>query len=164
MKVDHFEDGYLDRLAQEREEEDRRWGKPVFTVPILRVNQPTGNGRIYPETICREMIRRFDEGTPDSMMGELGMPPESIIHLTNVSHVVKKLEIKEGTLYATIEVLRTPQGRVLKSMMDADPTMVSFRTRGIGNGEVNEDNHLVVDEQYKLITIDALASNVAATI
>jgi hypothetical protein len=54
------------------------------------------------------------------------------------------------------EILNTPHGKILKSLIN-DGVRVGVSSRGVGNGKVNENGILVIDESYKLITFDVVA-------
>jgi len=54
------------------------------------------------------------------------------------------------------EILNTPHGKILKSLLN-DGVRVGISSRGVGNGRVDENGILVIDENYKLITFDAVA-------
>lgn len=81
---------------------------------------------------------------------------DSIIHFENASHLVTKLWWEKNTLMGEGEVLDTPSGKLLKSLINSG-VRVGISSRGVGNGTTNEDGVLVIGESYKLITFDAVA-------
>ena len=90
------------------------------------------------------------------LVGELDHPTDSIIHFENASHLVTKLWWEGQTLMGEGEVLNTPSGKLLKSLIEAG-VRVGISSRGVGNGQTNDDGVLVIGESYKLITFDAVA-------
>jgi hypothetical protein len=90
------------------------------------------------------------------LVGELDHPTDSIIHFRDSSHVITKLEWEGNNLMGEGQILNTPCGKVLKSLID-DGVRVGISSRGVGNGKVNEEGILVIGESYKLITFDAVA-------
>src|SRR6185312_286275 len=90
------------------------------------------------------------------LLGELDHPTDSIIHFEKSSHLVTKLWWEHSTLMGEGEVLDTPAGKVLRSLINSG-VRVGISSRGVGNGSTNEDGVLVIGESYKLITFDAVA-------
>ena len=115
------------------------------------------NKRMYPFDVLSENIGRLQEAIDDRrLVGELDHPTDSIIHFVNTSHVVTKLWWEGNVLMGEGEILNTPSGMILKSLIDGG-VKVGISSRGVGNGKVNEDGILVIGESYKLITFDAVA-------
>jgi len=115
------------------------------------------NKRMYPYDVLNENIGRLKEAIDDRrLVGELDHPTDSIIHFSNTSHVVTKLWWEGNVLMGEGEILNTPSGMILKSLIDGG-VKVGISSRGVGNGKVNEDGILVIGESYKLITFDAVA-------
>jgi hypothetical protein len=132
-----------------------------FKEICLYVDKPNTNKRIYPRAIVKKEIERFKEIINNrAMIGELGMPRDSIIHLSNASHIVADLSLIGDAVEATIEVLDTPQGKVLQRMLK--DKAVCFRTRGVGNCTVDANGNFVIGDSYKLVSVDALPKNEAA--
>lgn len=115
------------------------------------------NKRMYPFDVLDENIKRLHE-TVDSrgLVGELDHPTDSIIHFKDCSHCITKLWWDGNNLMGEGQILNTPCGKVLKSLID-DGIRVGISSRGVGNGKVNEEGILVIGESYKLITFDAVA-------
>lgn len=144
--------------------------KPIsnytFCATIARADVPNGNKRIYPREVLEQAVRVFqaDHKKHRSLVGELGLPNEpSIIHFQNASHVITDLRMQDDYLVAEIEVLDSPCGRVLRTMLETNSEIVAFRTRGVGNGHTDGGNY-IIGESYKLITIDALPAKEAVSI
>jgi hypothetical protein len=105
-------------------------------VPVLKLNQPTGTGRIYPDWVVKKAIAVAEL----PMMGTMEFPADGVISLDRVSHKVEKLDIVGDTLYATVKILNTPLGIVLDHIKDD----VAFRTSGIGTVDENNVVHDLV--------------------
>ena len=115
------------------------------------------NKRMYPFGVLDENVKRLNDHIKGrGLIGELDHPTDSIIHFNNASHVVTKLWWEGNTLMGEGEILNTPHGKVLKSLIN-DGVRVGISSRGVGNGKVNENGILVIGESYKLITFDAVA-------
>lgn len=115
------------------------------------------NKRMYPYNVLNDNIDRLKEAVKERrLVGELDHPTDSIIHFAEASHVVTKLWWDGNILMGEGEILNTPNGKILKSLIE-DGVKVGISSRGVGNGKVNEDGILVIGESYKLITFDAVA-------
>jgi hypothetical protein len=115
------------------------------------------NKRMYPFSVLDENVKRLNDHIKGrGLIGELDHPTDSIIHFTNASHIVTQLWWEGNTLMGEGEILNTPHGKVLKSLIN-DGVRVGISSRGVGNGKVNENGILVIGESYKLITFDAVA-------
>lgn len=115
------------------------------------------NKRMYPYSVLNDNMNRLQEAIADRrLVGELDHPTDSIIHFSEASHVITKLWWDGNNLMGEGEILNTPNGKVLKSLIN-DGVKVGISSRGVGNGTTNEDGILVIGESYKLITFDAVA-------
>lgn len=115
------------------------------------------NRRLYTERALRSNVDRLMELVEGrKLYGELDHPTDSVIHLRNASHLVTKLWWEGNVLMGEGEILDTPSGVVLAKCMAAGGG-IGISSRGVGNGDTRGDGVLVIDEQYKLITFDAVA-------
>ncbi len=124
--------------------------KTKITVPVLRSNVINLNGRMYTTECLHQMVETFKQNTADgtAMFGEIGYPEERLFtSLEQVSHQVLNLNVEGTTLFGEIQVLDTPQGNMLETLLDS----VVFRPRLIGH--IQEDNTVRVDQ---LISFDAI--------
>jgi hypothetical protein len=90
------------------------------------------------------------------LVGELDHPTDSIIHFEKCSHVITKLWWEGNNLMGEGEILNTPHGRILKSLL-SDGVRIGISSRGVGNGRTDENGILIIGESFKLITFDAVA-------
>ena len=122
---------------------------------ITKFNQPNKNGRVYSsddfdlnDPIIQEKLKN------NSFFGELGFPVDrnDDIDLEKISHRVINLYKKDDGLYADIEILDTPNGRILEQLVNTG-IRVGFRTRGSGTLNSKDDGTLDVSD-FTLYTID----------
>ena len=121
---------------------------------IVKFNNPNRNGRIYSsdcfdidDPIIQERLKA------GAFFGEFGLSKDKLeIDLTKVSHRVINLYKKEDGLYADIEILETPCGKLLEDIINKG-NPVSFRTRGSGDLIPREDGTFEVKD-YTLVSID----------
>lgn len=115
------------------------------------------NRRIYPYKVLDENMKKLIPIVDSrGLVGELDHPVDSIIHFEKCSHVITKLWWENNSLMGEGEILNTPHGKILKSLL-SDGVRVGISSRGVGNGRNDENGILVIGESYKLITFDAVA-------
>ena len=115
------------------------------------------NKRIYPHNVLDENVKKLIPIIEArGLVGELDHPTDSIIHFEKCSHVITKLWWEGNNLMGEGEILNTPHGRILKSLI-SDGVRVGISSRGVGSGRNDENGILVIGESYKLITFDAVA-------
>lgn len=115
------------------------------------------NKRIYPYAILDENVQKLKPIIEArGLVGELDHPTDSIIHFEKCSHVITKLWWEGNTMMGEGEILNTPYGKILKSLLQ-DGVRIGISSRGVGNGRSDENGILVIGESYKLITFDAVA-------
>lgn len=132
-------------------------GVTKFRGKFQEANTVNKNKRMYPESVLRRESERLIEAIDArGLVGELDHPTDSIIHFENASHIVTKLWWEGNVLMGEGEVLDTPSGKILRSLINQG-VRVGISSRGVGNGSTNEDGVLVIGESYKLITFDAVA-------
>lgn len=132
-------------------------GATRFRGKFQEANQVNKNKRMYPMDVLASNVDKLVETVQQrGLFGELDHPTDSIVHLANASHLVTKLWWEGNVLMGEGEVLNTPSGKVLKSLIDAG-VRVGISSRGVGNGQVNNEGVLVIGESYKLITFNAVA-------
>jgi hypothetical protein len=115
------------------------------------------NKRMYPFGVLDENVKKLQECVKNrGLIGELDHPTDSIIHFEKASHVITKLWWDGNVMMGEGEILNTPHGKILKSLLN-DGVRIGISSRGVGNGKVDENGILVIGESYKLITFDAVA-------
>jgi hypothetical protein len=122
-----------------------------------RADEINKNKRRYPKSVLESNVEKLNETIENrGLYGELDHPSDSIVHLANASHLITKLWWEGNELHGQSEVLNTPAGKVLKSLIESG-VRVGISSRGVGNGQVNEEGVLVIGDSYKLITFDCVA-------
>ena len=112
------------------------------------------NGRIYPAHVLEREVRNYQKLINERRsMGALDHTDSSIIELDTVSHLVTEARIENGVVYGTIEILPTPKGDILRSLIDSNVT-VGISSRGVGSTKADEDGYQVVQEDFQLICWD----------
>jgi len=80
----------------------------------------------------------------------------SVVELKNVSHIVREAKMdREGVVWGAIEVLPTPAGNILKSLVEAGVT-IGISSRGVGSTKTEGGKTLVQDD-FQLICWDIVS-------
>jgi len=112
------------------------------------------NGRVYPpEVLVREMNRYTqDQIANKRSVGELNHPSGPQINLDKVSHMITSLWVEGQNIYGKAKILNTPQGQIVKTLID-EGVQLGVSTRGFGTvKEVSGTK--VVQNDFRLATID----------
>jgi len=137
--------------------ESTNTGTLRFRGKFQEANSVNKNKRMYPYDILAENVTKLEETIKNrGLFGELDHPTDSIIHLGSASHIVTKLWWEGNTLMGEGEILNTPSGKILRALIEGG-LRVGISSRGVGQGQVNNEGVLVIGESYKLITFDAVA-------
>jgi hypothetical protein len=153
--IDHCDNGGFILSLNENATTER--GLMKFRGKFQEAEQVNKNKRMYPYDVLDENVKKLTEAIKSrGLVGELDHPTDSIIHFEKASHVITKLWWENNSLMGEGEVLPTPHGKILKSLLDSG-VRVGISSRGVGNGKVDENGILVIGESYKLITFDAVA-------
>lgn len=131
----------------------------IVSGKIQSADLKNANNRIYPRKILEREISNFKKLIEERRsLGELDHPDSENINLHNVSHLILDVWWKDNDLYADIEILNTPAGNILKSLIEANVTL-GISSRGVGSvTEVDSDGTVRVNDDFKLITWDFVSN------
>lgn len=140
-------------------------GKSIGKGVFARAGVPTANRRIYPESVWRKNINKLMKDMKErKTYGELDHPEDGKTKLQRVSHLMTDLKIdSDGTILGEMEVIPgTPNGDILSALIDANCT-IGVSSRGYGSVKMNESGQDVVQDDYVLMTFDAVSDPANAT-
>lgn len=130
--------------------------------PVMDYANDTRNGRGYEELLC-DMIHDSEYVAELISTGNfLGEPDHPMrvenrldIHYPYVSHAIRNFRKvpEKHCYYATFDILDTPQGRILKTLIDYGVSL-GVSSRGSGR-TITKNGRVVVDPRtYRFITFD----------
>lgn len=133
-------------------------GRLIVQGVIQRANTPNKNKRIYPKTVLETvMTKYYNESIKESRaLGELDHPDSPVVNLANTSHKVIETWWEGDELKAKIEVLPTPSGNILKSLLTSG-VKVGISSRGLGSVKQTNEG-LVVEDDYRLVAFDFVSN------
>ena len=129
----------------------------VYLVGICQKSgTKNGNGRVYrKETLQREIENYQNAIKERRSLGELDHPDDSVINLKNASHLVTKMWWSDGDVMGKIEVLDTPSGKILKSLVKSG-IKLGISSRGLGSTR-EEKGQTIVEDDFQLICFDMVS-------
>jgi hypothetical protein len=138
------------------ESRDRHGGKLILKGPIQKSNTLNQNGRIYPRHILEREIMNYQKLIQENRaMGECDHPDSSVVELKNVSHVVKEAYMQGDVVYGAIEILDTPSGKIIQSLIESGVTL-GISSRGVGSTQ-KKGNTQIVQDDFQLICFDMVS-------
>jgi hypothetical protein len=88
-------------------------------------------------------------------MGECDHPDSSVVELKNVSHIVKAAYMEGDIVYGSIEILDTPSGKIIQSLIESGITL-GISSRGVGSTQA-QGNSQIVQDDFQLICFDMVS-------
>tara|TARA_B100000700_G_scaffold309171_1_gene387807 strand:- start:159 stop:818 length:660 start_codon:yes stop_codon:yes gene_type:complete len=115
-----------------------------------------GNGRVYPHKVLMREIDNYRKLVKERRaVGELDHPDDSVINLKNASHVVTDIWMEDNKVIGKIEVLSTPSGQILRSLVESGIKM-GISSRGMGSVQ-ETSGKVVVQDDFQLICFDMVS-------
>jgi hypothetical protein len=128
-------------------------GKIVMKGILQKANTLNQNGRIYPLPILEREVRNYQKFIQENRaLGECDHPESSVVELKNASHIVREAQMEGDVCYGTVELLDTPSGKILQSLVESGVTL-GISSRGVGSTR-REGDYQVVQDDFQLICWD----------
>jgi hypothetical protein len=136
-----------------KESREKNNGKVMMKGVLQKADTLNQNGRIYPKYVLEREIRNYQKFIIENRaLGELDHPDSSVVNLKNVSHIVREAYLENGVVYGTVEILDTPSGKILQSLVESG-VKLGISSRGVGSTKKQGDYHIVQDD-FQLICWD----------
>ena len=136
-----------------KESREKNNGKVMMKGVLQKADTLNQNGRIYPIHVLEREVRNYQKFIVENRaLGELDHPDSSVVNLKNVSHVIREAYLEGGTVYGIVELLDTPSGKILQSLVDSG-VKLGISSRGVGSTKKQGDYHVVQDD-FQLICWD----------
>ena len=128
-------------------------GKVVLKGVLQKAETLNQNGRVYPRAILEREVRNYRKFISEGRaLGECDHPDSSVVELKNVSHIVREAHMDGDICYGEVELLDTPAGKILQSLIEAGVTL-GISSRGVGSTK-NDGDYQVVQDDFQLICWD----------
>lgn len=121
--------------------ESTKDGRALFVEGIaMQADVINANGRNYPRGVMTEAVDQYIGKYVSSMqaLGECDHPPRPNVLLKEASHLIERLWIEGSDVYARARVMDTPNGLVVRALIEGG-WIPRVSTRGLGKAvQVNE--------------------------
>lgn len=143
----------LDFLVEEKNRQEEP--KYYITGPYMMAEKQNQNGRVY---ALNEMVREVERYTNDMIktrraIGEMNHPQSTEVNPVNACHVVVELKQNGNYFMGKSQILDTPMGQLLKSLVK-DKIRMGISTRGLGNLTESSEGKKV--SNFHLICLDVV--------
>lgn len=139
-----------------KESREKNNGKIIMKGILQKADTLNQNGRIYPAPVLEREVRNYQKFISENRaLGELDHPDTSVVELKNASHIIRSAHIEDGIVYGTVELLDTPAGKILQSLVESGVTL-GISSRGVGSTQ-RVGNNDVVQDDFQLICWDYVA-------
>ena len=136
-----------------KETKDQNGGKIIMKGILQKAETLNQNGRVYPRDILEREVRNYQKFIRENRaLGECDHPDSSVVELKKVSHIVREAYMEGNICYGTVEILDTPCGKILQSLVESGVTL-GISSRGVGSTRKSGDNQIVQDD-FQLICWD----------
>lgn len=139
--------------------EDNSAGKKDLYIqgPFAQAEKKNRNGRIYPKAVMEKSINDYIENhvSKKRALGEISHPdgrPQVKPELA--SHLITELKFSGNDVHGKAKVLDTPQGMVLRGLLEGGVQM-GVSTRGLGT-VAERAGSTYVNNDYVVMAIDAV--------
>ena len=148
--------GICQDLLTEAEKKFVAEGGMILSGVCQRADTLNGNGRKYGRGILEREVKNYQKLIDENRaLGELDHPDSSVVELSKVSHKVTKLWMEGDDVYGKLQVLPTPSGNILRSLVESG-VQVGISSRGLGS--VREQNgQTIVEDDFQLICFDMVS-------
>jgi hypothetical protein len=131
-------------------------GKIMLRGVLQRCDTLNQNGRIYPKAILEREVLNYQKFINENRaLGECDHPDTSVVELKNASHIVREAKMDSGSVVGVIEILDTPSGKILKSLIESGVTL-GISSRGVGSVR-QENGTSIVQDDFQLICFDMVS-------
>lgn len=128
-------------------------GRLIMKGILQKAETLNQNGRIYPRDILEREVRNYQKFIRENRaLGECDHPDSSVVELKKVSHIIREAYMEGNVCYGTVEILDTPMGKILQSLVEAGVTL-GISSRGVGSTSKSGDSQVVQDD-FQLICWD----------
>ena len=148
----------IELITEERDGQKTYFIEGIF----LKADVKNRNGRLYPYEIMKKQVNEYIETyvNDNRALGELGHPPNPSINYDKVSHKIVSLRESNKNFIGTAKIMDTPQGRIVKTLMDEGVKM-GASSRALGSlKDVNGVK--IVQEDFHIITAADIVSDPSA--
>jgi len=140
----------LEEIKVLEEGKDKRM---YISGPFLQAEKQNRNGRVYPQQVMDEAVRKYKEEYIDKKrsLGELNHPAEPQVNPERAAILTESLE-KDGIYYnGKAKILSTPCGQIVENLVK-DGVTIGVSSRGLGSLKPTREGYNEVQSDFVLTT------------
>jgi hypothetical protein len=125
--------------------------------PYISVNIPNRNKRIYSKGIMEPVVESFinEKVKNNTAYGEWGHPSTPKINEERLSHRIVSLKWDGNNVIGKAVVFEEGMGKLMRSIIESGGRL-GMSTRGLGSVKANDSGLQEVQNDFKLVTVDAV--------
>lgn len=140
-----------------KESQQKNGGRIILPAVFQKAETKNQNGRVYPRQLLEREFNNYQKAIRESRAyGELDHPTESTVSLQKACLIIREAMWDGDTVRGTIEVLPTPMGKILSDILSVGGK-VGLSSRGVGSTEKTNEGVDMVQDDFQLCAIDAVA-------
>mgnify|MGYP000494544854 CR=1 FL=1 len=145
-------------LTEQEKVEVKENGSIFLTGVAQRADAKNGNGRIYPRKTLEREVQNYQQLIKENRAyGELDHPEETVINLSNASHIVRDIWWNGSDVMIKIQILRHhPKGQIVEGILK-DGGAIGLSSRGLGSVAERPNGVLMVEDDLQLICFDIVS-------
>ena len=149
------EGGICQDFLTESEKREVAEGKAMYLTGVIqRAKAKNQNGRVYPREVLEREVENYQKVVRENRaLGELDHPEDSVVNLTNVSHLMTQIWWEGDSVMGKCKILNTPSGQILQSLVQSNVTL-GISSRGMGSVHEDRQGNTVVEDDFNLICFD----------
>jgi hypothetical protein len=135
-------------------------GKQLYIEGIFaQADVVNGNDRIYPSSILMPEFERYINECVKTCqaVGEIEHPDRPQPDLKQASHLITELRIEGSNVYGKARLLPTKMGRHAAELLEGG-VRLGVSTRALGSVKTRNDGVDVVQDDFRLFTIDIVGT------
>jgi hypothetical protein len=139
----------------------------ILYAVLQKYGIPNKNGRIYPESVLRREVQKYQTIIENGgALNELNHPTSSLIDLDRVSHSVLELWWEGNVLLGKIKLFTSPGWKKMgivstkgdqAAMLLMNGATLGTSSRGVGSLK-NEKGQNIVQDDFELVCFDLVSS------
>jgi len=128
--------------------------KYIIEGVFMTADAKNRNNRIYKREILERAVNEYMETQvkKNRAVGELNHPESPIVNYKEASHKIIALEWQGNNVIGKAEVLNTPNGQIVKALLDGG-VQLGVSSRGMGSVRTVENTNYV-EPDFVLSTVD----------
>lgn len=151
---------YLKEPLKEEVEGETVPSAPQYYIEgiYIQADLQNRNGRVYPSEVVDKAVEQYinDFIVPKRSFGELGHPNTPSLNLHLASHLIVDLTKDGSNWIGKSKILSTPNGNIVKSLMDEGCTL-GVSSRGLGSVQDVKGVKVVQDDFFFVTAADIVS-------